>query len=222
MEEHDGVPTVGQIHPGVREHSLDHRRSARDLLREDAASSETIRDQASAGFKTTDAGPKECDLVIIEAGPCAAEGHEGWMRESRELSALRFKRRDYPQLRSRKRGGARSGKPRAPVGYPRRLAGSGTRLRDRGWNADLGDDLLKRSFKPILVQAGITRPVRFHDLRHSSATLLLTMGVPLTVVASVLGHSTTRVTERYAAVVPELARQAAAAMDRALLERTPR
>ncbi len=78
-------------------------------------------------------------------------------------------------------------------------------------------NLLKRSFYPILARAGIGRHVRFHDLRHSAATLLLTMGVPLKVVAGVLGHSTTRVTERYAAVVPELAREAAAAMDRALL-----
>ena len=43
------------------------------------------------------------------------------------------------------------------------------------------------------------------------------MGVPLTVVAAILGHSTIRVTERYAAVVPELFEEAAAAMDRALL-----
>jgi len=78
-------------------------------------------------------------------------------------------------------------------------------------------NLLKRSFKPTLVKAGIARPVRFHDLRHSSATLLLTMGQPLTVVAAILGHSTTRVTERYAAVVPELFQEAATAMDRALL-----
>jgi len=78
-------------------------------------------------------------------------------------------------------------------------------------------NLLKRSFKPTLAKAGIDRPVRFHDLRHSSATLLLTMGQPLTVVAAILGHSTTRVTERYAAVVPELFQEAATAMDRALL-----
>jgi len=83
-------------------------------------------------------------------------------------------------------------------------------------------NLLKRSFKPTLVRAGIVRPVRFHDLRHSAATLQLTMGVPLTVVAAVLGHSTTRVTERYAAVVPELFQEAAAAMDRALLSQPGR
>lgn len=78
-------------------------------------------------------------------------------------------------------------------------------------------NLIKRSFKPTLVKAGIDRPVRFHDLRRSAATLLLTMGVPLTVVAAILGHSTTRVTERYAAVVPELFQEAATAMDCALL-----
>ena len=43
------------------------------------------------------------------------------------------------------------------------------------------------------------------------------MAQPLTVVAAILGHSTTRVTERYAAVVPELFQEAATAMDRALL-----
>ncbi len=80
-------------------------------------------------------------------------------------------------------------------------------------------NLLKRSFKPILAKAELRRPVRFHDLRHSAATLLLTMGVPLKVISVILGHSTTRMTERYAAVVPELAREAAAAMDRALLEK---
>lgn len=36
------------------------------------------------------------------------------------------------------------------------------------------------------------------------------------VVSAMLGHSTMRVTERYAAVVPELYEEAAAAMDRAL------
>ncbi|MBA3852236.1 MAG: tyrosine-type recombinase/integrase, partial [Chloroflexi bacterium] len=56
-----------------------------------------------------------------------------------------------------------------------------------------------------------------HALRHSTATALLSEGVPLRVVADVLGHSTIVVTANvYAAVVPELRREAADAMDRAL------
>jgi len=56
-----------------------------------------------------------------------------------------------------------------------------------------------------------------HGLRHTAATALLAAGVPLRVVADVLGHATITITANtYAAVVPELRREAADAMDRAL------
>lgn len=40
--------------------------------------------------------------------------------------------------------------------------------------------------------------VNFHDLRHSCASLLINMGVPLEVIRDILGHSTVKTTERYA------------------------
>jgi integrase len=40
--------------------------------------------------------------------------------------------------------------------------------------------------------------VRFHDLRHSCASLLVNMGVPLEVIRDILGHTTVKTTERYA------------------------
>jgi integrase len=59
--------------------------------------------------------------------------------------------------------------------------------------------------------------VRLHDLRHTAATLLLGAGVPLKVVSDTLGHSTIAITaDTYAHVTPELRREAAAGMDRAL------
>jgi integrase len=59
--------------------------------------------------------------------------------------------------------------------------------------------------------------VRFHDLRHSAATTLLSAGVPLAVISEWLGHSGITITAAaYAAVVPELLTDAADAMDRAL------
>jgi integrase len=59
--------------------------------------------------------------------------------------------------------------------------------------------------------------VTIHDLRHSCATLLLGAGVPLPVIADILGHSTVRVTaDLYAHIVPELRRDAADRLARAL------
>ena len=59
--------------------------------------------------------------------------------------------------------------------------------------------------------------VRFHDLRHSAATLMLSQGVPLKVVSETLGHSSIAITaDVYQHVTPDLRREAAEAMDRAL------
>lgn len=67
-------------------------------------------------------------------------------------------------------------------------------------------------------EAGLGRP-RFHALRHTAATLLLTEGVPLAVISKTLGHAGLAITaDIYAAVVPQLQRDAAEAMQRALGE----
>ena len=50
--------------------------------------------------------------------------------------------------------------------------------------------------------------VRFHDLRHSCASLLVNMGVPLEVIRDILGHTTVKTTERYAHLQTEKVRTA--------------
>jgi integrase len=56
--------------------------------------------------------------------------------------------------------------------------------------------------------------IRFHDLRHSCATLLLVQGVSPRVVMDVLGHSEIAMTmDTYSHVVPELRREAADRME---------
>lgn len=49
-------------------------------------------------------------------------------------------------------------------------------------------NVLHRSLWPLLEQAGLPR-IRFHDLRHTAATLLLQQGVHAKVVSTLLGHS---------------------------------
>ncbi|MSR52767.1 MAG: site-specific integrase, partial [Gemmataceae bacterium] len=75
-------------------------------------------------------------------------------------------------------------------------------------------NMLRRSFKPILLKAGLPKSVRPYDLRHSSATLLLLAGEDAKIVADRLGHSTTRLTQDvYQHVLPGMQQRAAAKLD---------
>lgn len=75
---------------------------------------------------------------------------------------------------------------------------------------------LSRLFDALMLAAGVRR-IRFHDLRHTCASLLLAQGVPSRVVMDVLGHSQLAVTtDLYSHVMPTALREAADAIDRAL------
>lgn len=59
--------------------------------------------------------------------------------------------------------------------------------------------------------------MRFYDLRHTCATLLLAQGVDLRTIMETLGHSQISLTmNTYAHVLPALQREAANKMDRML------
>jgi len=63
---------------------------------------------------------------------------------------------------------------------------------------------LGEAFKALLKQAGLP-PIRFHDLRHSAATLLLSMGVNIKVIQELLGHSDIAITLRvYGHLLPSM------------------
>ena len=75
-----------------------------------------------------------------------------------------------------------------------------------------GGDVTKR-FQALLAAAGLPR-MRFHDLRHGAASLLLAKGVHPRVVMEMLGHSTIALTMNvYSHVIPELQRAAADKME---------
>lgn len=48
-------------------------------------------------------------------------------------------------------------------------------------------------FKKLLQEAGLPH-MHFHDLRHSAATILLSMGVNMKVIQELLGHSDISIT----------------------------
>lgn len=81
---------------------------------------------------------------------------------------------------------------------------------------------LQKAFKALLRTAGLP-DIRFHDLRHTAATLLLTQGVDLRTIMDTLGHSHISLTmNTYAHVMPKLQRGAAAKMDAILSPRGDR
>lgn len=74
---------------------------------------------------------------------------------------------------------------------------------------------LDQAFKTAVQKAGVPR-VTFHGLRHSAATLLLSMGVPPKVVQEILGHSSILMTmDLYGHVLPHQQLDAANRMNTA-------
>src|SRR5215217_3544256 len=73
---------------------------------------------------------------------------------------------------------------------------------------------LTRSFKALLRRAGLPHTTRFHDLRHTCATLLLSRGYNAKFVQELLGHATVAITlDTYSHVLPGMADHAATMED---------
>jgi integrase len=81
-----------------------------------------------------------------------------------------------------------------------------------------GFDDVKRSFAGACRDAGIVG-LRFHDLRHTAASRLISAHIPLEEVGKQLGHTQQQTTWRYVNVNMETARRAAAALDGLRAER---
>ena len=72
---------------------------------------------------------------------------------------------------------------------------------------------LRKEFLKVLDRAGLPR-IRFHDLRHTAASLMLSNGIPLNVVSNRLGHSQPSTTlDIYAHLFSETQADAAKIMD---------
>jgi len=96
----------------------------------------------------------------------------------------------------------------------------------RGQGRTVGGPLqprnIRRTLADLLARAALP-PVRFHDLRHSAASLLLAAGVQLAEVSKLLGHSALRLTaDLYSHLQQQTAAKAAAIMDAVLSHTGPR
>ena len=102
-----------------------------------------------------------------------------------------------------------------------RLAiGPGYRNGDLVFATVEGDPLppyrVSTNFSHLVKRLGIG-PLRFHDLRHTAATLMLRAGIHPKIVSERLGHATVAITlDTYSHVLPDMQRDAAAALDAVL------
>jgi integrase len=77
-------------------------------------------------------------------------------------------------------------------------------------------NVVNRSFPKVLAAAGLPQ-IRFHDLRHTAASLLLGQGVHPKIVSEMLGHTSIGITlDLYSHATPAIQREATAAFDRLL------
>ncbi len=102
-------------------------------------------------------------------------------------------------------------------GRRRELAGAAWRktdvVIDRGDGAPLHPDTLSSRWGVFLARAGLPH-VRFHDLRHAHATMMLQQGVHPKVVSERLGHASVGITlDTYSHVLPAMQEQAIRAFD---------
>lgn len=77
-------------------------------------------------------------------------------------------------------------------------------------------NIYRRSFAPLM-KASKLPTIRFHDLRHTHATILLAAGENVKVISERLGHASIQITlDTYAHVLPSMQKQAANTLQRLL------
>jgi integrase len=173
-------------------------------------------------------GMREGELIALRWGD--VDFGSGVVQVNRTL-------KQTPQ--GRQIGKAKSKRSRRPIALPASVAAAlrGHRVRQLDERLRLGEawqendlvfcDEIGRRLSPsrfnalgwfgrVVRQSGVPT-IRFHDLRHTAATLLLARGVNVKVVSEMLGHATISITlSLYGHVLPHMQREAAATMDEVL------
>jgi integrase len=75
---------------------------------------------------------------------------------------------------------------------------------------------LQRTYASLVKKAGVQK-IRFHDLRHTAASVMLNHGIPVIVVSRILGHSRPSITlDIYGHLIHDMQVEAARIMDDAI------
>lgn len=80
-------------------------------------------------------------------------------------------------------------------------------------------NFVRRKFLPMVNRAGLGK-LRWHDLRHTYASLLIYKNVPIKFIQTQLGHSSIKMTmDRYGHLLPETCEQGINALDELFAEK---
>lgn len=91
---------------------------------------------------------------------------------------------------------------------------------DRGDGQHLNPETLSSAWRRFVLHHHLPA-LRFHDLRHSHATLMLLEGIHPKIVSERLGHATIGITlDTYSHILPSMQTEAAEAIDRIFEHRT--
>jgi integrase len=155
--------------------------------------------------------------VDLAAGTLAVRHSLQWQREgkyqfvdpktARSRRSVHLSQKAVTELRAHKDRQA----------FTRRDAGELWQEQDLVFGDELGGPLApshqSATFKTV-AEAAKLPVIRFHDMRHTAATILLAKGVHVKLVSEMLGHSTIVLTlDTYSHLIPAMHGDAAAAMD---------
>jgi integrase len=104
--------------------------------------------------------------------------------------------------------------------YTRAIAGERWQEMDLIFTSNAGTPIdrsnMRLDFNRVIQEAGLPK-IRFHDLRHTAASLMLNHNIPVIVVSRILGHSTPSITlDIYGHLYTEMQDEAARLMDELL------
>jgi integrase len=170
------------------------------------------RERARRRYLHADEAPRLAGALDAEARshPVAAACIRVALLTGARRSELLYARRDQVADGVLSLSDSKSGHPRTihlcdeALAILWRLPRNGDRL-----FCGLTADRLKASWERVRTAARVP-DLRFHDLRHSWASVALAAGVPLGIVGEALGHRSSQTTKRYTHLLDDAARDAVA------------
>ena len=78
---------------------------------------------------------------------------------------------------------------------------------------------VRKRLEESLAQAGITRHITFHSLRHTAASNMIMAGIDPETVGKILGHKDPKMTKRYTHLAPDYLKQSIEKLDYSAADR---